>query len=38
MDKYECELCSYVCDPEQGDSESDIALGTMFDKLPNYWQ
>jgi len=37
MDKYECEVCGYVYDPEQGDSEGDIAPGTPFDQVPDDW-
>ncbi len=37
MDKYECEVCGYVYDPEQGDSEANIPLGTLFDQLPDDW-
>ena len=38
MDKYECSVCGYVYDPEQGDSEGGIAPGTSFDQLPDDWQ
>ena len=38
MDKYECNVCGYVYDPEAGDSEGGIAPGTPFDKLPDDWQ
>ena len=37
MDKYECSVCGYVYDPEQGDSEGGIAPGTPFDQLPDDW-
>ena len=37
MDKYECTVCSYVYDPELGDSEGNIPPGTPFDKLPDDW-
>ncbi len=37
MDKYVCQVCGYVYDPEQGDPESDIAAGTSFDNLPEDW-
>jgi len=37
MDKYVCMVCGYVYDPEQGDSESDIAAGTTFENLPEDW-
>ena len=37
MDKYVCQVCGYVYDPEQGDSEADIPAGTSFDDLPEDW-
>jgi rubredoxin len=37
MEKYVCMVCGYVYDPEQGDSESDIAAGTTFENLPEDW-
>ncbi len=37
MDKWECLLCGYVYDPEQGDPSQDIAPGTSFDDLPDDW-
>jgi len=37
MDKYTCNVCGYVYDPEEGDSENSIDAGTSFDKLPDEW-
>ncbi|MCR5829383.1 MAG: rubredoxin [Lachnospiraceae bacterium] len=37
MDKYVCEACGYVYDPEQGDPESGIAPGTAFEDIPDDW-
>ncbi len=37
MDKYECEVCGYIYDPEIGDPDSDIAPGTKFEDLPEDW-
>lgn len=37
MDKYECSVCGYVYDPEQGDPENNIPPGTPFEKLPDDW-
>lgn len=37
MKKYVCQVCGYVYDPEQGDSESNVAAGTSFDDLPDDW-
>lgn len=35
MDKYICNVCGYVYDPEQGDPDNGIAPGTSFDSLPD---
>ena len=34
MDKYVCDICGYVYDPEAGDPDNDISPGTSFDDLP----
>ena len=36
MDKYECP-CGYVYDPNEGDHEHGIAMGTSFGDLPDDW-
>lgn len=37
MEKYECTLCGYVYDPDQGDPDADVKPGTPFSKLPDDW-
>ena len=37
MDKWECLLCGYVYDPEEGDPTQGIAPGTSVDDLPDDW-
>ena len=37
MEKYVCDVCDYVYDPEVGDPESGIAPGTSFEDLPDDW-
>ena len=37
MDKYVCDLCGYIYDPAQGDSENGVAPGTPWDKVPADW-
>ena len=37
MKKYECTVCGYVYDPEEGDSDNDIKPGTSFEDLPDDW-
>ena len=37
MDKYECSVCGYVYDPEEGDPDNGIDPGTPFDDLPDDW-
>ncbi len=38
MDKYVCDLCGYVYDPEVGDPDNGIDPGTDFSKLPDDWK
>ena len=37
MQKYICDVCGYIYDPEAGDSDGGIAPGTPFEKLPADW-
>ncbi len=37
MDKYVCEVCGYVYDPQQGDPDNGIDPGTKFEDLPDDW-
>jgi rubredoxin len=37
MDKYECTVCGYVYDPEEGDPDNGIDPGTSFEDLPDDW-
>lgn len=37
MEKWECTVCGYVYDEENGDEEHGIALGTKFADLPEDW-
>ncbi|MDR1818837.1 MAG: rubredoxin [Methanobrevibacter sp.] len=37
MDKYVCEICGYVYDPEIGDSDNGIDPGTDFSNVPDDW-
>lgn len=37
MAKYECDVCGYIYDPEQGDPDNGVAPGTPFEALPNDW-
>ena len=37
MQKYECEDCGYIYDPEIGDEENAIKAGTSFEDLPEDW-
>jgi rubredoxin len=38
MDKYECTVCGYIYDPEEGDPEGGIEPGTPFEDLPEDWE
>jgi rubredoxin len=37
MDKYVCDVCGYIYDPEKGDPNAGIAPGTAFEDLPDDW-
>jgi rubredoxin len=37
MQKYVCDVCGYIYDPEAGDSDGGVAPGTPFEKLPADW-
>ena len=37
MDKYRCEVCGFVYDPERGDPDNGIEPKTAFENLPDDW-
>ncbi len=37
MKKYECNVCGYIYDPEQGDPDNGVEAGTAFEDLPDDW-
>ena len=37
MDKYVCDVCGYVYDPEKGDPDNGVEPGTAFEDLPADW-
>jgi len=37
MDTYECTVCGYVYDPDEGDPDNGIDPGTAFEDLPDDW-
>lgn len=37
MEKWVCQVCGYVYDPEKGDPSSGILPGTSFENLPEDW-
>lgn len=37
MDKYICDVCGYIYDPEAGDPDGGIAPGTAFEDIPDDW-
>ena len=34
---YKCRACGYIYDPVEGDPDSGIAPGTLFEDIPNTW-
>ncbi len=37
MEKWQCSVCGYIYDPEQGDPDSGVNPGTAFGDLPGDW-
>lgn len=37
MSKYQCTVCGYVYDPEQGDPDNGVKAGTAFEDVPDSW-
>ncbi len=37
MQKYVCDLCGYIYDPEDGDPDNGVAAGTAFEDVPEDW-
>ena len=37
MDKYVCEVCGYIYDPEEGDPDNGVEAGTAFADIPDEW-
>ncbi len=36
-ERYVCEACPYIYDPEKGDPEGGIPPGTPFEDIPDDW-
>ena len=37
MQKYVCDICGYISDPEEGDPDNGVAVGTAFADIPEDW-
>ncbi len=37
MEKWQCIVCGYVYDPNDGDPDNGVAPGTSFEDLPEDW-
>jgi rubredoxin len=37
MDKYECSVCGYIYDPEDGDPDNGVEPGTKWEDVPDDW-
>ncbi|MDZ4171109.1 MAG: rubredoxin [Methanobacteriaceae archaeon] len=35
--KYRCIVCEYIYDPQNGDPDNGIEVGTSFEDLPDDW-
>ena len=38
MQKYECQACGYIYDPQVGDEDNGVKPGTAFENLPEDWE
>ncbi len=38
MDRYVCAICGYVYDPEHGDPDNGVAVGTKWEDVPDDWE
>jgi rubredoxin len=37
MSRWECTVCGYIYDPEQGDPDNGVAPGIPLEGLPEDW-
>lgn len=37
MDKYICNVCGYIYEPEKGDPDGGVKAGTAFEDIPDDW-
>lgn len=37
MKKYQCSVCGYIYNPEEGDPDGEISPGTPFEDIPDDW-
>jgi rubredoxin len=35
--KYECQICGFIYDPDEGDPDNGVDPGTSFKELPDDW-
>ncbi|MFP3950652.1 MAG: rubredoxin [Candidatus Bathyarchaeia archaeon] len=38
MSRWQCTVCGYIYDPDEGDPESGVDPGTEFGDLPESWE
>ncbi len=37
MEQWECLVCGYIYDPDEGDPDQGVEPGTAFEDLPDDW-
>ncbi|MCX8172556.1 MAG: rubredoxin [Archaeoglobaceae archaeon] len=37
MSKYQCSICGYIYDENEGDPDSNVPPGTKWEDLPDDW-
>ncbi|MGL4283105.1 rubredoxin [Eubacterium aggregans] len=38
MQKYVCDVCGYIYDPEVGDPTNGVPAGTAWENVPEDWE
>jgi rubredoxin len=37
MQRYVCDVCGYIYDPDEGDPDNGVEPGTPFESIPEDW-
>ena len=37
MQRYVCQVCGYIYDPDEGDPDNGVEAGSPFEEIPEDW-